>query len=93
MSSRLIFSPAAADDLLDVAEWLTQPGSGHRAHRKLDDLLDAIEALPEHLQQYPRDPDHPESRLAIIHGYAVRFQLESDGLVLVRRIFAPGRLR
>lgn len=93
MARRLIYALAAARDLTNVADWLTQPGAGHRAHKKLDDLMDAIESVIDRPLQYPRDLQNPASRLVIIHGYAVRFQVEADGSIIVERIFGPGQKR
>jgi plasmid stabilization system protein ParE len=93
MSRRLIYSRAVAHDLANVVEWLTQPGSGDRAHKKLDELMDAVESLPDHPLQHPQDRHNPGSRLAIVHGYAVRFQVLKDGFIVVERIFGPGQQR
>jgi plasmid stabilization system protein ParE len=93
MTDRVIYTKAAAVGLDAAAGWLTQPGSGFRAHNKLDDLHASIERLPEDYDLYAKDPDVPNCRLAVIHGYAVRYRRRKDGAVVVLRVFGPGQRR
>jgi plasmid stabilization system protein ParE len=93
MPKPVVITAAALDDLSDVASWLTQPGSGFIAHRKLDDIHQGIADLSERARTHPTDPDKPGSRLPIIHHYAVRFQEQTDGRIVVERVFGPGQKR
>jgi hypothetical protein len=89
----VVITAAALDDLSDVVSWLTQPGSGFTAHRKLADIHQGIADLAKSALLHPTDPDRPGSRLAIIHRYAVRYQVQPDGSIIVERVFGPGQKR
>jgi plasmid stabilization system protein ParE len=89
MPKSVVLSSAALHDLRAVVAWLTQPGSGTTAHRKRD----GIAGLADDARQYQEDPDRAGHRLAIIHGYAVRFRILPDGRVFVARVFGPGQQR
>ena len=89
MSKRVVITAAALEDL----EWLTQPGSSVIAHRKLEDIHLGIANLVKNALLHPTDPDNPGSRLAVIHRYAVRFEVLPDGSVIVARVFGPGQKR
>ena len=93
MSKAVVITAAALDDLSDVVDWLMQPGSGFIAHRKLANIQQGIAKLATHALLHPTDADRPGSRLAIIHGYAVRFQVQPDGSIIVERVFGPGQKR
>lgn len=93
MPARTVFSAAAQRDMAAIADWLRQPGSGYRAHRKLDDIRDGIDTPPERYAQHATNPDKPGWRLAIIHEYAVRFRRRVDGSIFILRVFGPGQLR
>ena len=93
MPGRVFFSTAALRDLANVVDWLTQPGSGYRAHQKIDEIWDGIDSLPDNPALYAWDRDRPDCRLAVFHGYAVRYRVRHDGSIWVERVFGPGRLR
>jgi plasmid stabilization system protein ParE len=93
MSKPVVITAAALDDLGDVMRWLTQPGSSAIAHRKLTDIHQGIADLAKNALLHPTDPNKPGSRLAIIHRYAIRFEVQHDGRVFVARVFGPGQKR
>jgi plasmid stabilization system protein ParE len=93
MPKSVELTAAALDDLSDVVSWLTQPGSSAIAHRKLDDIHQGIAELAKNALLHPTDRNKPGSRLAVIHRYAVRFEIRPDGSVIVERVFGPGQKR
>jgi plasmid stabilization system protein ParE len=93
MPGRTVLSAAAQQDLIEITDWLLQPGSGPRAHRSLEDIRKGIEELPETFARYPTEPDKPGCRIAIIRRHAVRFRRRANGSIFVLRVFGPGRVR
>jgi plasmid stabilization system protein ParE len=96
----LIFAPRARNDLEAARLWLTQPGSGRAARRRLEAILVAIERLVEHPCLYPLG-DHPGVReLPCAGGYRALYEVTPDtgrsetaGDVRVLRVFGPGQDR
>ena len=100
MARRLIYAQEARGDLEAARGWLTQPGSGPAARRKLA----AIRADIRRLQQQPclwPVGGHPGVReLPCAGGYRVFDKVEPDtrrdetaGDVRVPRLFGPGQSR
>ena len=100
MPRRLIYAPLARDDLDAIRRWLTQPGSGPRARRRLAAVRAAIDRLREHPCRYPVG-QHPGVReLPCDGGYWAMYQVHYDtghdetaGDVLVLRVYGPGQSR
>jgi plasmid stabilization system protein ParE len=97
---RLIFAPRARQDLDAARGWLTQPGSGPVARRKLAAIWTAIEQLRDHPCMYPVG-EHPGVReLPCDGGYRALYEVipdtgrsETAGDVRVLRVFGPGQDR
>lgn len=100
MARRLIYAEEARDDFEAVRDWLTQPGSGPVARRKLA----AIRADIRRLQQQPclwPVGDHPGIRvMPAAGGYHVFYKVipdtgrnETAGDVFVLRVYGPGQDR
>jgi len=97
---RLGYTDQARDDLNAIRRWLTQPGSGAAAHRRLK----AIRAAINRLSQTPclhGLGDQPGVReLPCDGGYRVLYRVIPDtgrndtaGDVRVLRVFGPGQSR
>jgi plasmid stabilization system protein ParE len=97
---RLLYAPRARDDLDAIRLWLTQPGSGPRARRRLAAIREAIDALRKHPCRYPVG-QHPGVReLPCDGGYRALYEVlpdtgrdETAGEVRVLRVFGPGQSR
>jgi len=81
----LIYAPRARDDLAAIRRWLTQPGSGTAARRRLAAIRNAINRLRE---------------LPCEGGYRALYEIipdtgrnETAGDVRVLRVFGPGQDR
>ncbi|MGA9865453.1 MAG: type II toxin-antitoxin system RelE/ParE family toxin [Acetobacteraceae bacterium] len=100
MPRTLIYAPRARDDLDAARRWLTQPGSGPAARRKLAAIWTAVEGLREHPCRYPIG-EHPSIReLPCGGGYRALNEVTPDsgrnetaGDVRVLRVFGPGQDR
>jgi len=100
MPRNLGFTDKALADLDAVKLWLTQPGSGPRARRRLAAIWSAIEGLREHPCRYPT-VQHPGVReLPCDGGYRALYQVHPDtgrdetaGDVRILRVFGPGQSR
>jgi plasmid stabilization system protein ParE len=96
----LIYAPQARDDLDSIRLWLTQPGSGPAARRRLTAIRLAINRLLDHPCLYPVGP-HPGVReLPCDGGYRALYDVlpdtgrsETAGNVRVLRVFGPGQSR
>jgi plasmid stabilization system protein ParE len=96
----LIYAPRARDDLESIGLWLTQPGSGPAARRRLTTIRAAINRLLEHPCLYPIG-QHPGVReLPCDGGYRALYDVlpdtgrsETAGNVRVLRVFGPGQSR
>jgi plasmid stabilization system protein ParE len=97
---RLIYAPLARRDLEAARDWLTQPGSGSAARRKLTAIWAAIEKLREYPCLYPVG-QHPGVReLPCDGGFRALYEVlldtdrdETAGDVRVLRVFGPGQDR
>ena len=100
MRRRLTYASRALADLDTVRGWLTQPGSGPRARRKLISIWIAIERLRDYPCLYTFG-DHPGVREAPTDGgYRALYRVypdtghnETAGDVVVLRVFGPRQSR
>jgi plasmid stabilization system protein ParE len=96
----LIYAPEALADLEEATIWLTQPGSGPTAWRRLAAIRDSIERLCEHPCLWPVG-QHPGVReLPCEGGYRALYEVVPDtgrdgtaGDVIVLRVYGPGQDR
>jgi plasmid stabilization system protein ParE len=94
------YTDEALADLRDINLWLTQPGSGSAARRRLTAIWTDIEGLRDHPCLWSVGP-HPGVReLPCAGGYRALYQVTPDtgsnetaGDVLVLRVFGPGQSR
>jgi plasmid stabilization system protein ParE len=100
VTRRLIYAPRARADLDAALHWLTQPGSGPVAWRRLA----AIRADIRRLQQFPclyPVGEHPGVReLPCADGYRALYEVipdtgrdETAGDFRMLRVFGPGQDR
>ena len=100
MPRRLDYTEDAIEDLQAIRGWLTQPGSGRRARRRLTAIRTAIRQLRQHPCLFPFG-QHPGVReLPCDGGYRALYEVTPDtghnetaGNVLVLRVFGPGQDR
>jgi plasmid stabilization system protein ParE len=96
----LAYANKALTDLDSVARWLTQPGAGPAAQRRLAAIWAAIERLRDHPCRCPVG-QHPGVReLPCAGGYRALYRVmpdtgrdETAGNVQVLRVFGPGQSR
>jgi plasmid stabilization system protein ParE len=96
----LAYAPRALEDLDAIRHWLTQPGSGTAARRRLTAIRAAIYRLREFPCLYAIG-QHPGVReLPCDGGYRVLYTVRPDtgrdetaGEVRVLRVFGPGQSR
>ena len=100
MTRALIFAPRARDDLDALRRWLTQPGSGPVARRKLIGIWMAIEGLRDQPCLWPFGPHQGVRELPSDGGYRALYEVipdtgrnETAGDVRVLRVFGPGQDR
>ncbi len=100
MPRTLIYAPRARDDLEAITRWLTQPGSGPRARRRLAAVWAAIERLCEHPCRNPIGQHRGVRELPCSGGYRALYRVHPDtgrdetaGDVRVLRVFGPGQDR
>jgi plasmid stabilization system protein ParE len=97
---RLRYTNQALTDLNAIRGWLTQPGAGPAARRKLIAIRASIRRLRQHPCLHPVC-DHPGVReLPSQGGYRALYRVRPDagrnptaGDVLELRIFGPGQDR
>ena len=100
MPRRLIYAPRAREDVDSIRRWLTQPGAGLAARRRLTAIRAAINRLRQHPCLHPAGP-HPGVReLPCAGGYRALYRVIPDtgrdqtaGDVRVLRVFGPGQSR
>jgi plasmid stabilization system protein ParE len=97
---RLRYTQKALADLAAIRDWLTQPGAGQAARRKLLAVRASIRRLREHPCLHAVG-QHPGVReLPCEGGYRALYRVIPDtgrndtaGDVLVLRVFGPGQDR
>lgn len=99
MARSVRLAAAAARDLASIRAWLTQPGHGASARRRLTAIYAAMENLRTYPYLHPASA-HPGVREAFASGHCVMYELHPDtgdsltaGDVVVLRIFGPGQSR
>lgn len=99
MPRGLIYAPEALADLDAAAKWLTQPGSGQRAWRRLVAIRNSIERLREQPCLWPVG-QHADVRELPCDGYRIFYVVHPDsgrdetaGDVLVLRVYGPRQSR
>ncbi len=100
MPRELSYTDKALADLDAAKRWLTQPGAGPAAGRRLAAIWAAIEGLRDHPCRYPAS-QHPRVReLPCDGGYRALYRVTPDtgrdetaGRVRVLRVFGPGQSR
>jgi plasmid stabilization system protein ParE len=100
VARRLIYTREARDDLEAARGWLTQPGSGAAARRKLAAIRADIRRLLRQPCLWPVG-DHPGVReLPAAASYRVLCKAQPDtgrnetaGDVIVLRVYGPGQDR
>ncbi len=97
---RLRYTEKALADIKTIQGWLTQPGGGRAARRKLHAVRASIRRLRQHPCLYALG-QHPGVReLPCAGGYRALYRVSPDtghndtaGDVLVLRVFGPGQDR
>jgi plasmid stabilization system protein ParE len=97
---KLIYAPRALADLDALTIWLTQPGAGPAARRRLTAIWSAIERLRQHPCLYPVGQHSGVRELPCDGGYRTLYEVlpdtgrdETAGNVRVLRVFGPGQDR
>ena len=100
MPRRLVYAPLARDDLVAIRRWLTQPGSGPPARRRLAAIRRAITLLRTHPCRYPVGQHTGVRELPCGRGYRALYDVQPDtgrdetaGDVRILRVFGPGQFR
>jgi plasmid stabilization system protein ParE len=95
----LRYTDEAVADLEAIRGWLTQLGSGARAHRRLKAIRTAIRRLKKSPCLFAVGV-HPHVRELPVAGHRVMYVIEPDtgrndtaGDVIVLRVFGPGQSR
>jgi plasmid stabilization system protein ParE len=96
----LIYAPEALADLEEATIWLTQPGSGSRAWRRLATIRDSIERLSEHPCLWAVGRHAGVRELPCVGGYRALYEVvpdtgrdETASDVIVLRVYGPGQDR
>jgi plasmid stabilization system protein ParE len=99
MPRRLTIAPAARRDLRGVRIWLSQPGSGQFAHRRLAAIERAVLELAGDPCRYAFGA-HSGIRARYVERHAILYRVSPDtgdsstaGNVVVLRVFGPGQSR
>ena len=97
---RLIYAPRAREDLDAIRRWLTQPGAGPSARRRLTAIRATINRLRGHPCLFPVGQHSGVRELPCDGGYRTLYRVTPDtgrsetaGDVLVLRVFGPGQSR
>ncbi len=100
MARRLRYAEDAIDDIAAIREWLTQPGAGRAAARRLETVRAAIRRLRLNPCRCPAGDQPGVRELQCPSGYRVFYTVEPDtgrdqtaGDVPVLRVFGPGQDR
>ncbi len=90
---RVELTATARADLQAAKRWLTQPGSGRRAHARYISILKALIDLSTSPYRWPAS-EHVGFLKHSIEGYRVFYSIDGGRRrVTVRRILAPGQDR
>ncbi|MFN3670167.1 MAG: type II toxin-antitoxin system RelE/ParE family toxin [Brevundimonas sp.] len=87
--ARLEFTARARRDLNHAKSWLTQPGSGRKAHNRYVAILRALLDLRRYPLRWP-PAEHAGVRKLSVEAYIVLYEIDGHGeVVTVLRIFGP----
>jgi plasmid stabilization system protein ParE len=97
---RLDYTEDAIEDLKAIRRWLTQPGSGQAARRRLAAITTEIKRLRQHPCLFAPG-EHPGVReRPCAGGYRALYEVipdtgqnETAGDVLILRVYGPGQDR
>jgi plasmid stabilization system protein ParE len=96
----LVYAPRALEDLNAIRLWLTQPGAGPAARRRLKAIRAAISPLRQHPSRFPVGQHSGVRELPCDGGYRALYRVvpdtgrdETSGDVRVLRVFGPGQSR
>ncbi len=100
MPRQLGYTDDALADLAHIKHWLTQPGSGAIARRRLTAIGTAIEHLRQQPCLWAIGPHANVRELPCGGGYRVLYEVHPDtgrnetaGDVLILRVYGPGENR
>ena len=100
MPRALIYGPQARGDIDAIRRWLTQPGSGTAAWRRITAIRAAINRLREHPCLHPVGQHLGVRELPCDGGYRALYEVLPDtgrdqtaGDVRILRVFGPGQDR
>lgn len=100
MPRKFSYTHEASEDLDEIRHWLTQPGSGPAARRRLRAIRAAINRLRQHPSRYPVGAHSGVRGLPCDGGYRALYRVvpdtgrdETAGDVRVLRVFGPGQSR
>ena len=96
---RLTIARGVARDLAEVRRWLTQPGAGGSAARRLAAVGAAVRDLRDFPCRWPKG-SHIGVRERYVEGHRIAYEVVPDtgddataGDVTVLRVFGPGQGR
>ena len=94
------YTDGALADLGAITLWLTQPGAGRAARRRLTAIWAAVERLQQHPSRLPVGNRPGVRELPCPGGYRVLYRVSPDtgrdetaGDIRVLRVFGPGQSR
>ena len=100
MPRKLEYTDEAIEDLQAIRRWLTQPGSGPRARRRLRAIRAAINRLKQHPCLWPVGQHAGLRELPCEGSYRALYEVipdtgrdETAGDVIVLRVYGPGQSR
>lgn len=100
MPRQLGYTDDAVADLAEITRWLTQPGAGPAARRRLGAIWTAVEQLREQPCLWPVGQHAAVRELPCAGRYRALYEIHPDtgrndtaGDVLVLRIYGPGQSR
>ena len=100
MPRELEYTDKALADLDEIRAWLTQPGAGSAARRRLQRIWDSIERLIEQPCLWPAGQHSGVRELPCDGGYRALYEVSPDtgrdetaGDIRVLRVFGPGQDR
>ena len=86
---RLIYAPAALDDLESIQRYLSQPGAGARAGRRWAAIRNALSALKTEPTLWAVG-DHPGVRERPVEGHRIMYEIRGTrGDVVILRVYGP----
>ena len=99
MRRTLTYTDEAIRDLIAIRHWLTQPGAGPTAKKRLQSITRAADSLVQHPCRYSKG-EVAGTRELPCEGHRIVYSVNPDtsdnasaGDVLILRIFGPGQSR